>query len=132
MTLKLIVQVAPALIYAIFFSSVVPTYLISQPILVTNTQRDKSLFTDERTRKITSVVNSIPSKCLKFASRHLERHWDTGLNVHIESSGVFSVCYKIFFGVLKVVANNIYFSNTIFHLTFIKVWVVIIQKNKHC
>ena len=34
-------------------------------------------------------------------------------NVHTESSGVFSSCYKIFLGVLKVVTKNIFFSNMI-------------------
>ena len=34
---------------------------------------------------------------------------------------------------LKVVTNNnIYFSNTIFYLTFIKMWLIVIEKNKHC
>ena len=39
---------------------------------------NKSLFTDKRTRKNTPVANSIPTKCLKFASRCLESslaHW---------------------------------------------------------
>ena len=36
MTLKLIVQVTLALIYGIFFNSIVPTYLISQPTAVAN------------------------------------------------------------------------------------------------
>ena len=47
--------------------------------------------------------------------------WHNGLNVHIESSGMFSVSSKRFLGVLKVVKNNIYFSNMISLLTFIKV-----------
>ena len=46
----------------------------------------------------------------------------------METSGVISVCYKKFLGVLKVVTNNIYFSNMIFALTFIKV----LLKNKRC
>ena len=78
MKLKLIVQVALPLTYGIFFKSVVPTYLISQPIPVANILIVKSLFADKRTRKITSVTNSILSKRLKFASRCLESslaHW---------------------------------------------------------
>ena len=71
-TLKLTVQLSLALIYGIFFNSVIPTYLISKPTPVSNTLINKSLFTDKRTRKITSVANSIPSKCLKFASSCLE------------------------------------------------------------
>ena len=57
--------------------------------------------------------------------------WQNGLNVHIEISGVISVCYKKFLGVIKVVINKIYFSNMIFPLTFIKVWLQLMQKNKH-
>ena len=48
----------------------------------------------------------------------------------METSGVISVCYKKFLGVLKVVTDNIYFSNMTFPLTFIKVWLKLIQKNK--
>ena len=76
---KLIVQVALALIYGIFFNSVVPTYLISQRKPVGNTEINKLLFTDDgKIRKITSFPNSIPSKCFKLASRYLESilgHW---------------------------------------------------------
>ena len=57
---------------------------------------------------------SVPQSVLKVV-------WHNGLNVHIETSGVISVCYKKFFGVLKVVTNNIYFSNMTFPLTFINV-----------
>ena len=35
-------------------------------------------------------------------------------------------------GALKVVTNNIYFSNVIFPLMFIKVLLILIQKNKDC
>ena len=78
MALKLIVQVALALRYGIFFNSVVPTYMISQPTPIANTKIVKSLFADKGTRKITLVTNSIPSKCLKFSSSCLESslaHW---------------------------------------------------------
>ena len=110
-----------------------PTYLISQPTLVANTSINKSLFTYERTRKMTLVVKSILSKRLKFTSRGLESSLIYRVNIHIESSGAFSVCYKKFLGVLKVVTNNIYFSNMIFlPLMFIKVWPILIQKNKDC
>ena len=37
---------------------------------------------------------------------------------------------KKFVGELKVVTSIIYFSNIIFPLTFIKVWLILIQKNK--
>ena len=70
----------------------------------------------------------IPSKCLKVASSSLA-HW---VKCIYKSSGLFLVCYKKFLGVLKVVTNNIYFSNMIFPLTFMKVWVILIQKNKDC
>ena len=37
---------------------------------------------------------------------------------------------KKFVGALKVVTSNMYFSNIVFLLTFIKVWLILIQKNK--
>ena len=56
--LKLIVHITLALIYGTFFSSVAPTYVISQLTSLANAQINKSLFTDERTRKIISAANS--------------------------------------------------------------------------
>ena len=47
--------------------------------------------------------------------------WHTGLSVHMENTGVFSVCYKKILGALKVATSYIYVSNMIFPLTFIKV-----------
>ena len=64
LTMKLIAQITLAVIYGIFFNSVVPTNLVLQPSPVNNTQINRLLFTDERTRKVTSVANSITSKCL--------------------------------------------------------------------
>ena len=125
-TLKLIAQLTLALIYGIFLNSAVPTYLTSQPTLVTNAYINKSLFTYEITRKITSVGNSIPSKHLKFTSRCLKSSLTHWVNIRIESSEAFSVCYKQILYVLKVVRKNIYFSSTIFHLIFIKVWLLLI------
>ena len=72
LSLKLIVQVTLALIYRTLFNSVLPTYVSSQPTPAANTWICKSLFNDERTRKITSVANPIRRKCLKFASKCLE------------------------------------------------------------
>ena len=126
MTLKLIEQLTLALIYGISLNSAVPTYLTSQPTLVANAYINKSLFTYERTRKITSVANSIPSKRLKFTSRCLESRLTHWVNIPIDSSEAFSVCYKKILYVLKVVTNNIYFSNMIFPLMFIKVWLILI------
>ena len=128
--MKLIVDVTLALIYGIFLNSAVPTYLTSQPTLVANAYINKSLFTYERTRKITSVANSIPSKRLKFTSRCLESSLTHWVNIHIESSEVFSVCYKKFLFVLKVVTNNICFSNMIFPLMFIKVRLILIKRTR--
>ena len=102
---KLIVQITLALIYGTLFNSVQPLYVISQPTTVANTYIIKSLFSDERTRKITSTANCIPSICLKFASGCFE----SSLTQWIEYTyRVFSVCYKAFLGVLKVATNNIY------------------------
>ena len=125
-TLKLIAQLTLALIYGIFLNSAVPTYLTSQSTLVANAYINKSLFTYERTRKITSVGNSIPSKHLKFTSKCLKSSLTHWVNIRIESSEAFSVCYKKNLYVLKVVTNNIYFSSMIFPLMFIKVWLLLI------
>ena len=124
--MKLIVQLTLALIYGIFLNSAVPTYLTSQPTLVANAYINKSLFTYERTRKITSVANSIPSKRLKFTSRCLESRLTHWVNIPIDSSEAFSVCYKKILYVLKVVTNNIYFSNMTFPLMFIQVRLILI------
>ena len=125
MTLKLIVQLTLALTYGTFLNSAVPTYLTSQRSPVANRYINKSLFTYERTRNNT-VANSIPSKCLKFTSRCLENNLTDWINIHIESSEAFSVCYKKNLYVLKEVTNNIYFSSMIFLLIFIKVWLILI------
>ena len=82
-TLKLIVELTLALIYGIFLNSAVPTYLTSQPTLVANAYINKSLFTYERTRKITSVGKSIPSKHLKFISRCLKSSLTHWVNIRI-------------------------------------------------
>ena len=97
MTLKLIVQLTLAPIYGIFLNSVVPTYLTSQPTLVVNAYLNKSLFTYERTRKITSVASPIPSKRFKFTSRCLESSLTNWVNIGIENSEAFLVCYKKLF-----------------------------------
>ena len=112
------------LIYGTFFNSVLSTYVASQPTLVANKETSKSLFT--------TVANPIPRKCLTFASRCLKVVWHNGLNVHIETSGVISVCCRKFLGVLDVVTSNICISNMIFPLMFIKVWKKLMQINKGC
>ena len=50
----------------------------------------------------------------------------------METSGVISVCFKKFIGVLKEVTNNIHFSNMIIPLMFMKVWLKPMEKNKRC
>ena len=72
LSLELIVQVTLALKFETLFNSVLPKYVISQLTPVADTQIIESLFTDKRTRKVTSVAISIPSKRLKFASRCLQ------------------------------------------------------------
>ena len=80
LTLKLIVQATLALIYGIVFKSVVQTYLILQSPPVANNKINTSLFTDKSTRKITSVANFIPNKCLKLLSRCLKSSWEHWVN----------------------------------------------------
>ena len=107
-----------------------PSYLISQPAIVVNAYINKSLFTYERTRKITLVANSIANKLLKFTSRGLEISSTRWVYIRRGSSGAFSVCYKKFLDVLKVIASNIYFSNMIFPLIFMKMWLILIKNKK--
>ena len=56
-----------------------------------NPKKNKSLFTDERSCKVKSLVDSIPSRFLKFTSRCSKEQLHTGLNVF----GRFWVCHKI-------------------------------------
>ena len=44
-------------------------------------RKNKSLFTDERSCKVKSLVVSIPSRFLKFTSRYWKEQLGTGLNV---------------------------------------------------
>ena len=126
MTLKLIVQLTLALIYGMFLNSIASTYLTSQPKVVANAYIKKSLFTYEKTRKMTSVANSILSKRLKFTSRCLESSLTHWVNIRIESSEAFFVCYKKIIYVLKVITKNIYFSNMIFPLMSINLRLILI------
>ena len=69
--------------YRILFDSVVPPHSISQPIPVR--KNHKSLFTNERNGKVKLFVNSIPITFVKFASRYLRVHLQTGLKVYTKS-----------------------------------------------
>ena len=69
--LKLIVQATLAIIYLMFFNSVVSLYLTSQPALVANTWINKLLFTDKRTRK-------------------------NYISFQLHSKYMFEVCFKVF------------------------------------
>ena len=116
LSLKLIVQVNLALRYGTLFSSVVPTYVISQSTSV------------KKTEKLHQLPTPFQVKIWILFSNAWKVVWHIRLNVHTENSGVFSVCYKIFLSVLKVVTNSNYFSNMIFPLKFIKVCLIPIQK----
>ena len=63
--------------------------------LTTNTYnektKNKSLFTDERSCKVISLVDSIPSRFLKFTSKCWKGQLHTGLNIFRR----FWVCHKI-------------------------------------
>ena len=54
-------------------------------------RKNKSLFTDERSCKVKSLVDSIPSRFLKFTSRCWKEQLHTGLNVFRR----FWVCHKV-------------------------------------
>ena len=78
--------------------------------------------------RVTLAANSIPSKYLKITSRGLESsspHWVKCTFTELRS--VFGLLQKNL-GTLKVVTHNIYFSNMIFHLTFMKLWLILITK----
>ena len=74
-------------------------------------------------------MSKFASSCLKRSSAHWVKctYW--------ELRG-FSVCYKTFLGVLKVVTNNIYFRQQYdFPLKVIIMWptlILLIQRNTHC
>ena len=68
LTLKVIVQVALALIYILQFSN---TNICDFTVHTCSKYINHYLLTKEA-KKITLVANSIPSKCLKFGSRCLE------------------------------------------------------------
>ena len=127
---KVMVQVTLELIYGIFLTSAVPTYLISQPTLVANPYIKKSLCTYERTRKITSVAISIPSKSLTFTLRCLESSLTYWVNIPIESSEAFLVYYKKISLCAKSSDRQHLFQQHDFPLIFINVWLILIQKNK--
>ena len=91
------------------------------------------LFTHERNGKVKSVVNSIPSRFLKFVLRCWKIHLHTGSNVYTESSRGSWFVIKRFLGVLKLSnTRSILGTNLIFPFTFIKAWLMLIQNNIYC
>ena len=61
----------------------------------------------KETVKTKSLVNSIPSRFLKFASRYWKEHQHTSLNVFRG----FSVFHKKFLGVLQLLTYKVYFRH---------------------
>ena len=87
----------PSTKYGIFFNSVVPTYLNSQPTTVGNKWLNKWLFIDEKTQENKPVANYIPTKCLKFASMCLESSLTQWIKcTYRELSSVLAFFKKIF------------------------------------
>ena len=85
---NLIVQGTLRLTWGISVDLVPPTHAISRPTPIT---KNKSLFTDERSCKVKSLVDSNPSRFFKFTLRCSKEQLHTGLNVF----GRFRVCHKI-------------------------------------
>ena len=107
LSLKLIVQVTLALTFGTLFKSVLPTYVISQPTPVANTQIIEHYLLIKEQEKSRHLQSPFQVNVWSLPQGVYKVFWHNGLNTHIESSPVFSVCYKIFLGVLKVVKNNI-------------------------
>ena len=129
LSLKLIVQVTFALIYGTLFN----TYACDFTAHTCSKNINKWIIIYyERTRIITSVANSIPSKHLKFALKCLEINLTQWTKCKYRELRVLAICNKKVFTALTVVTNNICFCNMIFSLTFIEVWLTLIQKSKHC
>ena len=101
--LKLIIQITLTLIRGIFLDSVISTNLISQLTPVANKSISNYLLMKE-----TEILHQILHHS-KFASRCLERSSACFVRCLYTKLKGFSICYKKFSSVLKVVTNNIYF-----------------------
>ena len=101
--LKLIIQITLTLIRGIFLDSVISTNLISQLTAVANKSISNYLLMKE-----TEMLHQILHHS-KFASRCLERSSACFVRCLYTKLKGFSICYKKFSSVLKVVTNNIYF-----------------------
>ena len=123
---NLIVQVTLTLTQRISVDSVAPIHSISRPTPIT---KKKSLFTDERSRKVKSLVDSVPNRFLKFALRCWKEQLHTSLNVLKR----FWVCHKVSqcakFGYIE----DLFRAPIRFSLpAFIKAWLMLIQNNSNC
>ena len=101
--LKLIIQITLTLIRGIFLDSVISTNLISQLTPVANKSISNYLLMKE-----TEILHQILHHS-KFASRCLERSSACFVRCLYTKLKGFSIFYKKFSSVLKVVTNNIYF-----------------------
>ena len=119
--LKLIKQITLTLIHGIFIDSVISTNLISQLTLVANKSISNYLLIKE-----TEILHQILDHS-KFASRYLEcssAHWVMCAYTVLKW---FSVCYKTFLSLLKVVTNNIYSRHHYdFPLIIFLMWLILI------
>ena len=103
--LKLIIQITLTLIRGIFFNGIISTLLISQLTAVANKSISNYLLMKE-----TEMLHQILHHS-KFASRCLERSSACFVRCLYTKLKGFSICYKKFSTVLKVVTNNIYFRH---------------------
>ena len=101
--LKLIIQITLTLIRGIFFNGIISTLLISQLTAVANKSISNYLLMKE-----TEMLHQMLHHS-KFASRCLERSSACFVRCLYTKLKGFSICYKKFSSVLKVVTNNIYF-----------------------
>ena len=101
--LKLIIQITLTLIRGIFFNGIISTLLISQLTAVAKKSISNYLLMKE-----TEMLHQMLHHS-KFASRCLERSSACLVRCLYTKLKRFSICYKKFISVLKVVTNNIYF-----------------------
>ena len=70
---------------------------------------------------------------MKFSSSCLKRSSAQWVKCTYWELRRFSVCYKTFLGVLKMVTNNIFFrQQSDFPLKVVVMWLILIQRNTHC
>ena len=123
---NLILQVTLTQTQRISVDSVAPIHSISRPTPIT---KKNSLFTDERSCKVKSLVDSIPNRFLKFLLRCRKEQLHTRLNVFRR----FWICHKASQCAKVGHIQDLFLAPIQFSLfAFIKAWLMLIQNNSNC